>query len=149
MAIVDLYNGIYKVLAFDEAVLNYLGIGESADPLTKAKRIQKRAKPQDIPENLPVIAFYTAPGKREGRNSEVYVTNFIFDIYTNDDVPTAQDIGQRIIDLFEGEIPGFRNVETFAGLWVSAYEGETDLANTYCFTVVIQFSISMERFECT
>ncbi|GBF32188.1 hypothetical protein DCCM_0379 [Desulfocucumis palustris] len=86
-----------------------------------------------------------SPGKREEGNSEVYVTNFIFDIYTNDDVSLALTIAQKISDLFESAIPCFANSVTFEGLFVSAYESESDLANTYCFTTVIQFSMGMGK----
>ncbi len=154
MAVVDLYNGIYSVLSNDTTVLSYLGILNSSDDvdeyaLMKARHIQKRAKPQNLADNIPLISFYTAPGRRDGRNLEVYTTDFVFDIFTNDDVPLAQDIAQRVMDLFEGVVTPFVNVENFEGFFITAYESESDLPDTYCFSVVIRFSITMERVQCT
>lgn len=145
MAVVSLYNGIYKVLSNDETVLNYLGIGTLASPLDKAKRIQKRHKPQDLATNMPLIAFYATPGSRVGENYLVYETNFIFDIYTKDDVSNAQKISNRILELFEGVIHPMMGVESFESMVVSMHESAVDLANCYCFTVVINFSISIEQ----
>lgn len=145
MAVVSLYNGIYKVLSNDETVLNYLGIGTKATSLDKAKRIQKRHKPQDLSTNMPLIAFYATPGSRTGENYLVYETNFIFDIYTNDDVSKAQKIGERVLELFEGVIHPMMGVESFESMVVSMHESAVDLANCYCFTVVINFSVSIEQ----
>lgn len=145
MAVVSLYNGIYKVLSNDETVLNYLGIGPSASSLDKAKRIQKRHKPQDLATNMPLIAFYATPGSRVGENYLVYETNFIFDIYTKDDVSNAQKLGGRVLELFEGVIHPMMGVESFESMVVSMHESAVDLANCYCFTVVINFSVSIEQ----
>jgi hypothetical protein len=145
MAVVNLYNGIYRVLANDETVLNYLGIGSTASNLDKAKKIQKRATPQNPSDNMPLIAFFANPGRREGSNLLVYNTNFVFDIYTNDDVNLAQRIGDRLVELFEGEIHPLMGVENFESLLVSMHESESDLPNSYCFTVVINFSISLDN----
>lgn len=146
MSVVSLYNGIYKVLANDDTVLNYLGIGASASYLEKAKHIQKRAKPQNVAESLPIIAFYSLPGKREGQNLLVYTTNFVFDIYTNDDVNLAHQIADRIAALFDGEIHPMMGIESYESLVVTMHESDSDLPNTYCFTVVIEFSMSLEQF---
>ncbi|MGA4519200.1 hypothetical protein ACPA0F_18240 [Solibacillus silvestris] len=145
MSVVSLYNGIYRVLSNDETVLNYVGIGNQATALEKAKRIQKRHKPQDLATNMPVIAFYSTPGSRMGDNYLVYETNFIFDIYTNDDVSKAQKIGDRILELFEGVIHPMMGVESFESMMVSMHESAVDLANCYCFTVVINFSVSLDK----
>lgn len=145
MAVVNLYNGIYKVLSNDETVLNYLGIGTSASPLDKARHIQKRAKPQNLANHLPLIAFYSPPGQRGGDNYLVYNTKFVFDIYTRDDVDLAQRIGDRIHRLFEGIIHPMMGIENFESLMVSQHESESDLPNSYCFTVVIDFSISLDE----
>lgn len=145
MAVVDLYNGIYRVLANDPDVLNYLGIGEGADNLTKAKHIQKRSKPQDLADNMPLIAFYAPPGKRSGENYLVYESLFVFDIYTQDDVDLAQRIAQRIIDLFDDEMYPMDGAKTFLSMFETGHESTSDLANTYCFTVVINFAVSLEK----
>jgi len=142
LAIIDLYNSIYRILANDPDILNYLGIGVGADNLTKAKKIQKRSKPQDLANNLPLITFYAPPGRRD--NSAVYVTPFVFDIYTNDDVPTAHKIAQRIIDLFDGQLHPMVGVESMESYFITGHESQTDLQNTYCFTVVIEFSVSIK-----
>lgn len=145
MAVVSLYNGIYKVLSNDETVLNYLGVGSGASALDKAKRIQKRHKPQDLASNMPIIAFYATPGQRVGDNYLVYETNFIFDIYTNDDVSLSQKIGDRVLGLFEGVIHPMMGVESMESMVVSMHESAVDLPNCYCFTVVINFSVSLEQ----
>lgn len=145
MAVVDLYNGIYKVLANDEEVLNYLGIGADADNLTKAKHIQKRSNPQNLDANVPLIAFYAPPGSRSRSNSQVYNTHFVFDVYTHDDVDLAQRLGDRVEKLFDGVIHPMMGIESFESQFETAHESGTDLANTYCFTVVIGFSISLEK----
>ena len=148
MSVVNLYDGIYRVLANDPKVLNYLGIDESGDAeevaLRKAERIQKRSKPQKLTEILPVITFYAPPGRRESGNLQVYNTNFVFDLYTQDDVNTAQRMASRIQELFDGVIHPFMGVENFESLLVTMHESESDLQNTYCFTVVISFSITLE-----
>lgn len=145
MAVVDLYTGIHKVLASDPVILNLLGIGEAADQLTKNIRIQKRIKPQNLAtNNMPMITFYALPGKRSGQNYMVYRAPFIFEIYTKDDVSTAQRIAQRIVDLFNGVINPLMGVENFEALVESEHETEVDMPNTYCFTVVITFSVSLE-----
>lgn len=141
--IVDLYNGIYKVLANDTDVLNYLGIGVAADNLSKAKHIQKRAKPQNPTDNMPLIAFYAPPGQLD-RNHLVYETPFVFDIYTKDDVNKAQLIAKRIIKLFDKEIINVEGTSSFESRFLTGHESSVDLANTYCFTVVIEFSVAVE-----
>lgn len=143
--VVNLYNGIYRVLANDKSVLSYLGIDSKATPLERAKHIQKRHKPQDLTDNMPIIAFYAPPGTRSGDNYLVYETNFIFDIYTNDDVNLAHQIADRIKSLFEGVIHPMMGIESFESCVESMHESATDLNNTYCFTVVVQFTVSMEQ----
>ncbi|MEC0276808.1 hypothetical protein [Peribacillus frigoritolerans] len=145
MSVVNLYNGIYKVLANDKTVLSYLGIGATATPLEKAKRIQKRHKPQNLVENMPIITFYAPPGTRSRENLLVYSTNFIFDIYTNDNVDLAQKLGGRLVQIFDGEINPMMGIETYESLLVTMHETATDMANTYCFTVVVEFSFSLEK----
>lgn len=141
--VVNLYNSLFRLLANDSIVLNYLGIGESATTVEKALHIQKRVRPQNIVNYVPLIAFYALPGQREVRNDKVYNVEFTFDIYTKDDVELAQNIGQRIIDLLDGTIPPLSGVENFECYWENAHESLADLPNTYCFTVVIRFSLSL------
>lgn len=143
MSIVNLYNGIYRVLANDEEILTLLGLTKDVDLLTKAKHIQKRSRPQKLLENLPLIAFYTPGGKLDGNNDRVYSAQFIFDIYTADDPETALKIVQRIIDLFEGKIHPFKGVENFEARFLSGYESVVDADNIYCFSIVIEMNISL------
>lgn len=146
MAVVDLYNGIYKVLANDPDVLNYLGVGASADNLVKARRIQKRNKPTNLVEdNMPLVTFYTPNGGRNPDNHYVYVCPFVFDIYTSDDVDTAQRLANRIIKLFDGELHPMQDIESFESYFVQGFETDVDATNTYCFTVVIEFSVTLEE----
>lgn len=135
------------MLSNDPTVLFYLGIGSNSDNLTKAKHIQKRSKPQNLIENLPLITFYAPPGSRERYNSAVYQAPIVFDIYTSDDVNTAHLLTQRIQDLFEGEIPPMEGIESFEAFFVTGHESSTDLTNTYCFTIVIDFSITIDKYS--
>ncbi|NGQ95313.1 hypothetical protein G3578_09115 [Brevibacillus sp. SYP-B805] len=149
MDAVDLYNNIYSVLANDEDVLNYLGIGASANDLTKEMHLQKRAKPLNIVDHIPLIAFYAPPGgERERGNELVYNTPFRFDIYTNDDVNLAHQIAKRIVALFEGKLMPFQGMENFESKFVTMYESDSGLQNAYCFTVVMQMSVSLDTDDC-
>jgi hypothetical protein len=145
MLVVDLYDGIYKVLANDKVILDFLGIGVKADNLVKSKHIQKRSNPQDIVKSLPVICFYAPPGHRSTSNHLVYAAPFIFDAVTADNVPLAQSIVSRITQLFDGEINPFSGIENFEARMLTAHESKPDLANTYCFTVVIEMVVSLEK----
>lgn len=144
MIVTDLYNGIYKVLANDSAVLNYLGVGVGADNLTKAKKITKRNKPPFLTDNIPLIAFYAPPGRRGGQNDMVYSTPVVFDIFTKDDVNKAHQLADRVVELFEGQIHPMMGITSFESLFVTAHETDAELANTYCFTVVLNFSVTIE-----
>jgi len=144
MAVVNLYNGIYKILANDDALLNLLGITDKTDNLKKAKRIQKRSQPQVIIAELPLITFYSPAGKRGIKNSEVYNATFMFDIYTKDNVDLALNISQRIIELFEKKLNPMLGVETFESSFVEGYESRSNLQNTYCFTLVFDMFIAFD-----
>lgn len=144
MSVVNLYNNIWRILANDNDILTFMNL-VGADNLTKAKRIQKRARPQNIIDNLPLITFYTPDGNLEVRNSFVYGAMFVFDIYTSDDVELAHNIAQRIIDLFDREIHPMNGLESFESKFIRAYESNSNLANTYCFTVVLNMYISTDR----
>lgn len=147
MGVVNLYNGIFRVLANDEEVLNYLGIDnsmtESQKDLWKSHSIQKRSKPKDLKKNIPLIAFYAPPGGRDSQNDAVYTTPFIFDTYTEGDVDKAHKIAQRIIDIFDGDILSMMGVESFESLFLTGHESDTDIPDGYCFTVVIRFSVTL------
>lgn len=144
MSVVSLYDAIYTYVSEDEYILNYLDIDctcpEEEVLLEKAKHIQKRAKPQNLAENLPLISFYTPGGSRDDDNYLVYSAYFVFDIYTPDDVELAMRIAQRIADIFDGELPPFNNIVTFETYFESGHESSVDLENVYCFSVVLLFS---------
>jgi hypothetical protein len=144
MYVVDLYNGIYRTLANDVEILELLGITDT-DKLTRAKKIQKRAKPQDLATNIPIITFYTPGGTPDPINDLVYGATFVFDIYTNDDVDKAHKISNRIFRIFHKEIPKFEGLETTSSKFEDAHESATDLTNTYCFTIVITMFVSTEQ----
>jgi hypothetical protein len=149
MIVAKLYNGIYKILANDTALLTYLGIYTTVDSATyklaKAKHIQKRSKPTDIATNMPLVTFYTPPGRVEAGNNLVYCTPVIFDIYTKDNVELAQDITTRINNLLVEQINPLMGVESFTTKFVTSYESGVDLLNTYCFTLVIEMSVSLDN----
>lgn len=144
--IINLYVAIQKVLFNDPQLLALMGIG-STDNVKKAKRIQKRSDPQDLAlTNLPLIAFYAVPSSGvEAGNSYVYDAIFVFDVYTNDNVSLAHDIVQRITDLFHAEIPAFQGVTNFESQLINQYESKSNLANSYAFTTVINFSIALDK----
>lgn len=144
MQVVSLYNGIYALLAGNEDILESLGLSSSSSLVEKALHIQKRSKPQNLADNLPLIAFYTPSGGREGRNDNVYVATFTFDVYTPDDVDLAQTIGLQIANLFDDEISVFDDVENFSCRWLTSFESGVDMPNTYCFTTVLELSISVD-----
>lgn len=143
MFVVDLYNGIYKSLANNETILELLGI-VGGNNLTKAKRIQKRSKPQNLTENIPLISFYTPGSGLDTSNNNVYTSTFVFDVYTKDDVEKAHRIANTIYDIFNNKIPEFSNIGTFNTVFEDAHESATDLSNTYCFTIILTFSISLD-----
>ncbi|MGM7682868.1 hypothetical protein ACSVDA_12010 [Cytobacillus sp. Hm23] len=145
MKVASLYNSIYKVLTSDETVLNYLGAANDTLLMVSENRIHMRQTPPDITSNLPLITFYAKPGQRLDDNFIVYENNFAFDIYTNDDVTLAQKIGDRIFELFEGGIQPGVGLDSFDSTVVSMHESSVELFDTYCFTIVIKFSYSLEH----
>lgn len=142
MLVVNLYNNIFRMLSNDEIVLSYLQIGEDVDDLLveKAKKIQKRSKPQEVTDNIPLIAFYAPPGRLDTENYLVYNAPFVFDIYTYDDVDTAHKLAGRLSELFDRKLLSFSGVENFSSRFLTAYESSVDLENVYCFTAVFEFS---------
>lgn len=143
MSIIKVYDGVYQSLAGDLDILNFLELDEDSTPLDKALHIQKRANPQNLTDNIPVIAFYTPGGDRDSGNDSVFESVFMFDIYTYDDVEQAQLIAERIINLFNGVIPNFPGVVNFEGNFVDGHESAADLTNVYCFSVVMSFSFEI------
>jgi hypothetical protein len=150
LSTVGLYNGIFCTLSNDSTMLELLGIDPLAFSfddelrLSKALKIQKRSKPNNLIESLPIITFYTPGGERERKNQSVFNALFYFDIYTNDDVDLAHRIAARIEELFGDAIPSFGGgIETFMSKFVDAYETESDLDDLYSFCVQIEFSVSM------
>lgn len=139
----DLYAGIYKVMVNDTQMLTLLGI-PAGDALAKAKRVQKRSQPQDLDKYSPIITFYKVPGDgRDARNDNVYNATFVFDVYTKDDVELALNINKRIKELFDGEINPFQSVENFETFFEDGFESKSSLPNTYCFTSILTFSITI------
>lgn len=143
MSVVALYNNIYRVIANDAELLTLIGIEANAANLEKSKRIQKRSKPQELLERLPLISFYSTGGDRERENESVFNPSFTFDVYTSDDVDTAHRVAQRIINLFEGKINPFMGVENFEAKFVDAYESGVNAPNIYCFTTELLFSVTV------
>ena len=150
MIVVNLYNQIFKTMAYDIDLLSLLGLYTNIENLTDEDRIdrnehiQKRRKPSNILESLPLIAFYTPGGGAERRNMAVYNATFVFDIYTQDKVELAHSISERLCYLFENKLNTFCGVENFTTKLVEAYESDSNLENTFCFTLVLEFSISLE-----
>lgn len=145
MSAIDLYNGIYKALANDEEFLNLIGLDLSADNLTKAKRIQRRAKPQTLNAPLPMIAFYTPGGRVDEGNTLVFNSVFYFDVYTEDDVDRALRISARLLEMFHREVPEFSNIGSFETVLLNQHESAVGTDNVYCFTTVLKFSVQMTK----
>lgn len=142
MNVVALYNNIYSVLADDVELLNLLGLESTSNFLAKAKKFQKRAKPPNLVDNIPLISFYAPPGGADRNNFEVYRAPFIFNAYTNDDVNKAHLIAERLSKLFHNENLPFCGLDSFESRMITSHESSVDVDNVYCFTMVIEFSIT-------
>ena len=141
MQVVNLYNNIFTLIVDNESILYYLGVGNEASDIEKARKIQKRAKPQSLVDNVPLIAFYAPPGGLDRGNDTVYVAPFVFDIYTFDDVDTAHKIAEELTRMIDRELLPFWEVDSLESRFVTAHESNVDIENVYCFTVVFEFSI--------
>jgi hypothetical protein len=152
VSVLNLYNGIYQILATDSVFLGFLGVntvvaGSNTTEkiaLAKAKHIQKRSMPQNIADNIPIVAFYTTGGGRESENNAVFNSTFIFDVYTADDVEKAHAMSNRILELFNEQLSPFMGVENFASTFIDGHESVVNLANIYCFTTSINMSINLD-----
>ncbi|GEN36110.1 hypothetical protein [Aneurinibacillus danicus] len=145
MAAVEVYNAVYRLLAADAEILGLLELSPASSNIEKAKKIVKRKKPPNLTTLIPIIAFYTLPGARDGENKEVYVAPFTFDIYTNDDVDKAQRIAKRIIQMFDGKLPQVNETATLEAMFVTEHESETNQVNTYCYSVGIDFAVVVDK----
>ncbi|SNS22101.1 hypothetical protein SAMN05446037_100686 [Anaerovirgula multivorans] len=148
MIVTNLYNNVYRMLSNSEAVLNYLQIDSSLLEeellLLKARKIQKRSKPQNLTEYIPLITFYTPPGGRiDTDNYLVYSTPVVFDVYTTDNVDLAHNISSSLVELFNNKFPIMCGLESYETKFLTAYESSVDQNNVYCFTTVIEFSVTV------
>lgn len=149
MSIKNLYNGIYKSLSTSQAILSLLDIDTKLESkqllLAKASKIKKEALPKSIQSGMPMITYHVLPGRRQASNSSVYTTAAVFNVYTKNDVDRALDIGDAIINMFEGSIPSdVSGLTVFESHLQTAHESVTDMPDCYCFTVVIDFAIELE-----
>lgn len=141
MKIIKLYDNIYNLIATNETILYYLGMGSNPSNLEKAKKIQRRAKPQNLIDNVPLIAFYAPPGGLDRENDTVYVAPFVFNIFTFDDVDTAHLIAEELTRLIDKKLLPFCGIDSLGSRLITAHESSVDEENIYCFTVVFEFSI--------
>lgn len=141
MKIIKLYDNIYNLIATNETILYYLGMGSNPSNLEKAKKIQRRAKPQNLIDNVPLIAFYAPPGGLDRENDTVYVAPFVFNIFTFDDVDSAHLIAKELTRLIDKKLLPFRGIDSLESRLITAHESSVDEENIYCFTVVFEFSI--------
>lgn len=141
MQVVNLYNNIYTLIVSNNNILYYLGMGSDSNNLEKAKKIQKRAKPQNLVDNVPLIAFYAPPGSLDRNNDTVYVAPFVFNIFTFDDVECAHKIAEELALMFDKKLLPFYGMENLESRFITAHESSVDEENIYCFTVVFEFSI--------
>lgn len=141
MKIIKLYDNIYNLIATNETILYYLGMGSNPSNLEKAKKIQRRAKPQNLIDNVPLIAFYAPPGGLDRENDAVYVAPFVFNIFTSDDVDSAHLIAEELARLIDKKLLPFCGIDSLESRLITAHESSVDEENIYCFTVVFEFSI--------
>lgn len=143
--IVELYDSIYRLLAEDEMVLNYLqvdtGLPEEELALAKALKIQRQREPQELMEGLPMQTFYSLPSSRDYKNYRVYNALFMFDTYTQNDVNKALMVSKRLYGLLNESYLNTVNTGVFKAEWLDGYESPTNDPDSYCFTNV--FSVSM------
>jgi hypothetical protein len=144
MIITQLYDEIYRALARDSAFMDLMGL-TSADNITIAKKIQKRRKPQNIIDNMPIVSFYSPGGAKDRENDLVFGSVFVFDVYTNDDVELAQNISSVICKIFNKQLLSFAGIESFESMFADQSESLTDFPNTYCFTTLIVFYVSLDN----
>lgn len=142
MVVVELYDNIYTYLSNDDTLLGLLGLGTSSSLTDKVLKIRKRHRPENLVDGLPLIAYYTPGGGVSSTNNLVYEAFFIFDIYTEDDVTLAHSIGERICEIFDRTIPAFENMGNLEVRLMTGHESSTDYPNTYCFTVILEFSVN-------
>jgi len=151
LSVINLYNGIYKLLTSTDILLEKLGIPVTEEgreiiyPTNKQKgqKVQKRSKPQRLVDNLPMVTFYTPGGSIDPINHEVFRPVFYFDIYTQDDVNLAHEIAESIFSLIDNQVNEFSNVENGGAEVIDAHESDAGLPDTYCFTLEILFSIAV------
>lgn len=144
MPIIELYDNIYKLIASNEKILYYLGIDDKSNNLMKAKKIQRRAKPQQLIDNVPLISFYALPGGLDRENDAVYVAPFVFNIFTVDDVDTAHLIAEELIKVINKQLLPFYGIENLESKLITAHESLVDAENVYCFTLTFEFSIVLQ-----
>lgn len=144
--VTDLYVEIYRKLRTDPQLLELMNL-DPADLLSVEKRIQKRSRPVELSEgNLPLISFYASrKGKISRENYLVYDSLIKFNTYTINNVDLALNISKRIVELFRNAISPFENVENFETTLYKQHESATLNADVYCFTTVLQFSLSLDR----
>lgn len=143
MRVTQLYDEIYRAITNSNEIMALMGLSD-ATALDKAKSVQKRRNPQDLDNNMPLLTFYSPGGSKDRRNDAVYGAGFVFDIYTRDDVELAQDIGEALCELFDGQIPSFSGLTTFEVGFDNQFESIPDRPNTYCFTTVLVFYIGKD-----
>lgn len=139
----DVYATIHKALREDPVIRKLMGFDDTTDNVEMAVRIQKRMKPVNVVDNLPIITFYKLPGQR-GVNHLEYVTVYDFDIYTGDDVELAVDLADRINYLFDNKYLNIPKGSTFKAQYVTSAEDDTDLENTYKYFTQIEFTFGIE-----
>lgn len=144
MGSVALYRGIIKSLLGSTEFMNLMGLS-NADAETKSIRIQRRRKPQNILKNLPLVAYYTPDGSKDTDNVDVYCPTFVFDIYTNDNVELAQNIGELIKGLFADKLVGMSNITSYSSNFECEFESDAGLDFCYCWTIVMTFRVNLVR----
>lgn len=141
----DIYAYIHTVLREDEQILSLMRLSADDSLEVKSTKIQKKRKPTGIvKDNLPVISFYANPGVR-GDNHLEYMVAFDFDIYVlEDDAETAINIADRINEIFDGEYPGLKCVNSQKCEFITMGEVEVDQEDTFKFFTQILFTIGLE-----
>lgn len=141
LTIINLYNGIYSLIANDKDILEYVGLDGNVTNSQKGPKFQKQSKPQQLSNNIPLIAFYTPGGNVDFVNLDVFHPIFFFDIYTPDNVNLAHQIAERLCKLLSNEL-NFSGVGGSSATILDAHESDSNLENVYCFSIEISFSHS-------
>ncbi|AIW39927.1 hypothetical protein MHB54_05935 [Paenibacillus sp. FSL M7-0802] len=140
----DIYESIFSVLQKDAELHTLLENSGTTPSKIMMEKIQKRRHPKGLQQDqLPLISFYKSAGGR-GENYLDYWSIFNFDIYTRENVDVALRIADRITTLFDDEYQSLTQGGLLKGQYITGSDHDTDLENTYKYSIQIGITIGME-----